>query len=254
MVGAPENAPFENYEHFLNNGRRFRTRAYNLFRLEPYEVTIAVPQAAPAYPRILSEQAGEIIANLPHPDLVSRVNIIDGRHWLETWRNQEIRVFALPQTSSNEVDLYEPSDISAVRESVINAWTHLFSFSNVKLGAIFEAASHVEPLIGVGPRVAGEDAKAIAILSEFLLGGHSLLPAALALGNPIKASVFALALGNLLSSIAPERRSTDHDWYLKLVAYIKKSVEPDAFDLLNEHINQQDKAIDAQLLITKLKR
>jgi len=66
--------------------------------------------------------------------------------------------------------------------------------------------------------------------------------------------VFALALGNLLSSIAPERRSTDHDWYLKLVAYIKKSVEPDAFDLLNEHINQQDKAIDAQLLITKLKR
>jgi hypothetical protein len=235
IVGKIGAGPFKNYEEARDQWLLCRRNMHVYPLLGCPETVIKVPEAAPDYPRLTAQEAFAALVELPDLRLVRCVVIVDDVHREEPWRCQSDPHWHLfgEAFADGEIRLYRPTvndDVSAILK---HEWAHLLEFAEPVWRHVFEQVGDLERFTTGNETLDSVDgAEQWAYLGERLLSTAPLLSPATSTANPIRASIWAQALGERLHTLPHELKSAEHRFYECVLEWTKNEARPVALTRL----------------------
>jgi hypothetical protein len=258
IVGDPNAAPFKNFKDFSERGQLF---SYSSLRAYPVigcpGMMIAVPDREADYDRLTPDQALALLKGLPDIRLVHRLTIIDAPCRYEPWYRQANPHWRMlgEVLDDSEIVLYRPTAKADVAATLNHEWAHLLEFAAPKWRRLFEHVGDFERFIGRAGEPEPESSKEYwATLGEFLLSTAPLISPASSFANPIRATIFAMALAERLASVPAALRGTEHAFYSHVLEWDRNTIRPAVTKRLKEIVvgSELERAVRAYLILSMI--
>jgi hypothetical protein len=258
LLGKYPSGPFEDYRAFSISGRLFYDCPMHVYPVRDFpELKIAVPDRTPEYARLSPELILSGLRALPDVRLLRRLSVFDHPHPEEPWLRQQrgdplfrIQGEAYWDEDSQSwarIRLYQPTASDPLASILAHEWSHLLWFAFPDVAEHFSYAHVLERFVSPW-NVAGHDLSSFgstgawdpespseiwATLGETLLSTTPLLSPAMAYANPIRSSLFSIALARRMSTLPTSLQSSEHAFYLAVLRFISGDNKCRALERLN---------------------
>ncbi|MBX9687255.1 MAG: hypothetical protein K2X27_11170 [Candidatus Obscuribacterales bacterium] len=235
LQGLMEEAPFENYDDFLERGQFLRLIEFEGYYNENGRSIVMIPKASPNYDRPCINTVNLELGKLPDPCLVGELYLVDHEHPLSPWLQQKSSEIICAEAGDfGELTFFRANKDSFPR-SLAHEWGHLLLKKYSYESKLFELASCLEPLRIESKSVAHHynSVEPFGIMSETFLLQPEYISFETAISNPLKTAIFARTLQGHLNEIEPQFRTCNHQKYLELTLLLDAASTHFAIEALN---------------------
>ncbi len=238
-VGAPADLPIRNYRQYLEDHAEHKVIKTNNWKVEPFDLSIKYPSLEADYARLPLERISSAIAELPAPNELQSITVLDHPHFQERWfakvhGSEKYRVWGDVDKDGN-VTLYKPDSEIQLLKTLQHEFAHRLKTKYPVESAIYDEIDSKNPVKLPNKELRDLNGKdeSWAHFAEVLLAEKEALAYFTAYQNPAHATIIGSALSRALASNPHAASAGAHNSYTKLLSYIEKSLKPRAIANLN---------------------
>lgn len=194
----------------------------------------------PFVSRLSPLEALDVVRELPDTRLLKRLYVLED--WMRPSRyygHTRLVTMGMANPDEGSIRLFRPPSGRLTRDTVFHEWAHLLKVARPIESRLFDMVGTLEPIQTCSRSDAHQnsDETWAVLVGEGLVSNNFHRAIATAFNNPIRSTIAALALKDVLSSVPPAQRSTLHQQYCCILRYIENIISARAAKCLLEFIN-----------------